>query len=144
VRGAQARRYEVRGVGNDDESFCVNHDPARVAEMQQARSRGGRSNRVPPQLPARPPRFNLRTPGDFLAISEWLLEQFFHGQLGAEEVHAAVPIMTIALKALSLQVAERVEALGEAVSRPRTSETQFHTDPLSDDTMDDTTKEQPR
>jgi len=112
--------------------------------MQEARSRGGRSNRVAPQLPAQPRQFTLRTPGDFLAECEWCLAQFFQGQLGAAEVHAAAAIMNIALKALSLQVAERVAALQEAVSRPRAAEGRFDADALGDGITEGTTEEPQR
>jgi len=116
-RRCQAKNSEGKPCSAQPTStsdYCFWHDPDREEERIEARSKGGLMSRPRP-WPADTPDPSLRSPRDVVALMERTSGSVLRGELSPQLANAAHYGAGVALKAMEIEISDRVDKLERRV-----------------------------
>jgi hypothetical protein len=90
--------------------FCFWHDPEKETERRLAVTKGGLSGRPRP-LPTDTPNPALRSPRDVIELMEQTSGAVLRGDLAPQLANAAAYNATVALKAMEIEISDRLDKL---------------------------------
>lgn len=99
--------------------WCFWHDPEKAEEQLIARTKGGLSSRPRPLSPDLP-NPSMRSPRDVIALIEETSGAVLRGELSPQLANSAAYAATVALKAMEIEISDRLDRLDKRLRGERT------------------------